>query len=223
MTTSNGTPCHGLAPRCPLVARGLTLRSACDECGGRPANGQVTMGRGDILARAGEPAQHVFAVVDGWVRESILGEDGKRTTTRFVGPGQVLGTEALTGGEQRTTVDALQPARVCRVPVAQVMSSLTEKPALGAAMARALTDDLEALRVRVVRSTLSAKERVLEMIVELLGETPVGTWARLPVTREDMAEALGLTIETVSRQVQELHRAGVIEVRGRRMRLLTQR
>ena len=207
--------------RCPLVARGLTLRAVCYSCTGRPPAGQVTLNRGDILARAGEPAQHIFAVVEGWVRESIMDDEGRRTTTRFVGPGQVLGSEAMTSGEQRTTLDALQASRVCRVPVGQVMDSIAERPALGMAFTRALTDDMEALRVRIVRSTRSARERVLAMVVELLGPIPPGTWGQLPATREDMAEALGLTLETVSRQVQELHRAGVIEVDGRRMRLLT--
>ena len=217
MTTSSSPMCHHPS-RCPLPARGLALRAVCHTCSGRPASGQVTLERGDILARAGEPARYIYAVVEGWVRESILDDEGRRTTTRFVGPGHILGSEAMTSGEQCTTLDALQPARVCRVASSQVMDAIADQPALWMAFTRALTDDMEALRVRIVRSTLTARERVLALIVELLGPIAPGTWGHLPATREDMAEALGLTLETVSRQVQELHRAGILEVEGRRVR-----
>ena len=203
---------------CPLLARGLVLRPLCEGCSGRPATGQLVMERGDVLARHGEPAEHVFAVVEGWVRESIVGADGRRTTTRFVGPGNILASEALANGTHRVSLDALHAARVCRAPARHVALAMTSRPRLAMALTDALTDDLEALRERIVRSTLPARERVLCMLGELLGDTPNGVWCTLPATREDMADALGLTLETVSRQVQELHREGVIEVHGRKVR-----
>ncbi len=207
-------------PRCPIAARGLTLRSTCEGCSGRPPNGQITLDRGDILARGGTPAESVFAITEGWVRESLIDADGRRTTTRFVGPGHIVGSDALAYGVHHATLDALQPARVCVVLARNIALALVERPRLGMALAQALADDLEAIRIRVARSAQSARDRVLSILRELLATTPPGAWGTLPASRSDLAEALGLTLETVSRQVQQLHREGFIDVHGRHVRLL---
>ena len=207
-------------PRCPIAARGLTLRSTCEGCSGRPPNGQIVLERGDVLARGGTPAENIFAITEGWVRESMIDAEGRRTTTRFVGPGHIVGSDALAYGVHHATLDALQRARVCVVLARNVALALTERPRLGMALAQALADDLEAVRIRVARSAQSAHDRVLSIIRELLATTPPGAWGVLPASRSDLAEALGLTLETVSRQVQQLHREGFIDVHGRHVRLM---
>lgn len=203
---------------CPLVRRGLTLRSACETCTGVPAQGQLTLARGDILAKPGDTADHVFAVCDGWIRESVPTRNGDFTTTRFVGPGDLVGTDAIAFGKHKTRLDALQPSRVCSVLVRNVALALSERPRLGFAMAAVLSEDLAALRKRIARSTMSAHDRVECIVLEFLQTTTPGSWTALPASREELAEALGLTIETVSRQIQQLQREGVIEVHGRHVR-----
>ena len=55
--------------------------------------------------------------------------------------------------------------------------------------------------------------------LQLIGEVPAGTWVTLPLTRKELGELLGLALATVSRTIQRLARAGLLEVRGRRVRV----
>ena len=145
---------------------------------------------------------------------------GGRTTTRFVGPGHLVGADALSYGVHHTSLDVVQPARVCTAFARNIGLALSERPRLGMALARSFTGDLEAIRLRVARSAQCAHDAVLSILRELLAATPEGAWGVLPVSRSDLAEALGLTLETVSRQVQQLRREGLIDVHGRHVRLL---
>lgn len=211
---------------CPVAERGVHLRSACLACQGTPSNGQRQLARGDVLFMQGDPADRVYAVSAGWLREYVLTPDGRHGGARIVRAGQIIGLEALSaapGAVYGVTVDALRPAAVCAVPAGNVRSWLRVRPDDAIALATATAEDLADVRRQMLtNATLPAEERVLALVRELVGPTALpDAWARLPATREQLGEVLGLTLETVSRMMQRLAHKGVIEVRGSHVRLLS--
>ena len=216
---NNATP-----ETCPVTDRGLHLRAACLACHGVPNNGQRQLVRGDVLFMQGDPADRIYAVASGWLREYVLNADGGHGGARIVHAGQVVGLEALggaTGAVYGVTVDALRPASVCVLPAPGVRSWLRVRPDDALALAIATAEDLaEVRRQMLANATLPAEERVLGLVRELVGEDAGDAWVRLPATREQLGDVLGLTLETVSRMMQRLASKGIIEVRGSHVRFV---
>ena len=182
------------------------------------------MVRGDVLFMQGDPADRIYAVASGWLREYVLNSDGGHGGARIVHAGQVVGLDALSanpGAVYGVTVDALRPASVCVLPATGVRSWLRVRPDDALALAIATADDLSDVRRQMLaNATLPAEERVLGLVRELVGEPGGDAWVRLPATREQLGDVLGLTLETVSRMMQRLATKGVLEVRGSHVRLL---
>lgn len=205
---------------CPVRERGLELRSACDGCEGRPGAGQRILERHAVLYLEGDRGDSVFGVVEGYVRESRTLEDGRTLGIRLVRPGDLVGTEAFAFEPYQCTAETLTPARICRIPVPDVERTLLRTPAQGVLLSRALGREAIELRESMMMvGSMTAEERVRVVLERLLESTPRGKWTRLPLSRQEMAELLGLALGTVSRTVQRLAREGRFEVSGRMIRV----
>lgn len=193
--------------------------SRCDTCDGRPADGQARVRAGSALCTEGAPAGHVFPVISGYARET-RGDEGRRVGLRLIGPGTIVGIEAIWHGRYGSTVQALTTMTVCSVDVHTVTSALDDDPDRRGAIERLLAAHIEQLREAVVRrEAMTAEERVLSVFEGLLAEHPTSAWMRLPFSRKELAEHLGLAEETVSRMIHRLARRGALEVDGRLIRI----
>ncbi|MFO0749704.1 MAG: Crp/Fnr family transcriptional regulator [Myxococcota bacterium] len=212
---------------CPVAAH-VALREACLECQGRPSTGQRQLERGDVVVRQGDVARHLFAVVSGWLRESVYDDEGRALSARMVGPGHVLGTSALARAgtlavtpRYAATIDVLTPARVCFVTADHTGQWLARHPPHAVDLVVAMAKELDAGHRDLALHAQPAEERVLALVRELVASAPdPSAWYRLPATREQLGEVLGLTLETVSRMLHRLARRGVLEIRGREVRLI---
>ncbi|MEZ4267576.1 MAG: Crp/Fnr family transcriptional regulator [Myxococcota bacterium] len=204
---------------CPARDRGLELRNLCGSCDGRPRQGQLRLPRRGMLHLQGETADTVFLVIEGTLCETRTTEEGRAQGMRLLGPGDVTGTEALVSGRYQCSVEALTPARVCRVPIAEAEARLATTSLQGVALCRALAVEMMGLRERImVLGPMPAQERVETALRAMAGDD--GEWVRLPLNRRELGELLALTQETVSRCVQRLKRAGTLQTQGRRIRFL---
>ncbi|MCK6547051.1 Crp/Fnr family transcriptional regulator [Myxococcota bacterium] len=205
---------------CPVKEGGVELRSGCAACDGRPAYNQISYKKRKPLYLEEESSGFVFAVIDGFLRETRTMPDGRAQTVRLIGPGELAGAEALVGRKYHTSVETLTAATVCKVPATEVRELIKMDSDRAIAICGALVDEVRTAHESVLwLGTLTAEERVLALVDKLRGPTPKGTFFRVPLTRLDMAEVLGLAHATVSRTLQALSRRGVIEVRGRWLRL----
>ncbi|MCC7384404.1 MAG: Crp/Fnr family transcriptional regulator [Deltaproteobacteria bacterium] len=204
---------------CTVTRAGFELRSACSSCDGHPACGHLMLSRRQPLYLEGDPARHVFAVVAGYVRETRTTADGRIQGVRLVTPGGVAGYEALRSPLYRTSADALTRARVCRVPRSEVELQLRTHGDQAVAMIGALVDELSFVRDSVLWiGALTAEERILALLARLAGPDREARF-RLPITRLEMAELLGLSHSTVSRTLHRLAKAGALTLEGRMVRL----
>lgn len=208
------------SPACPVQEIGLELRAQCDGCTGLPINGQSRLERRGVLYAEDDAARYVYAVVEGYLRETRLTSDGRLQGVRVVGPGDVVGTEGIVRDTYQSGVEAVTSARVCRIAIDAVRERMMEQPSLAMAMTELLCRQSISLRQSIVMlGSLSAEERVLALLDDLTKHAADGAWVELPFTRQELGDFLGLALATVSRAIHRLARRGMLDVKGRRIRL----
>jgi CRP/FNR family nitrogen fixation transcriptional regulator len=167
-------------------------------------------GRDQEIFGQGEPARQVYKVRSGAVRCFKLLSDGRRQISDFYLPGDVFGVEA--GAEHRVTAEALTDT----VLTVARRAALTEgEDQIGRAQAlwRLAVADLQRSQDHALTlGRRSATERVASFLVDIANRLGNARNVVLPMTRQDMADYLGLTIETVSRTLSHLQCAGVIRI-----------
>jgi CRP/FNR family nitrogen fixation transcriptional regulator len=166
----------------------------------------------------GDPADFVYRVVAGAVRSVRLLSDGRRQIAEFYLPGDVFGVEF--GLEHRASAESVGDA----VVVVARRSTVTSDANQDARLWRQALRELERSQDHVLTlGRRTAVERVVSFILDI-AERRRGADDHvmdLPVSRQDIADYLGLTIETVSRTLTQLQTQGLIEVSGcRRVRLV---
>ncbi len=192
----------------PLKAVAVTVRTDRDE---------------EIVAQ-GDPARHCYLLVSGCARTVKLMEDGRRQVGEFLLPGDLFGWEAL--DEHDFGVEAVTPVTLLRFP-RSALETLVDRDRHFARQLRALSaGQIRAGRERLVLlGRKTACERIasflLEMAQRIRGEG--GAMIGLPMSRADMADYLGLTIETVCRGLAQLRTAGVIAVERSKIVILDRR
>jgi CRP-like cAMP-binding protein len=173
----------------------------------------MTFARGQEICGQGESAEHVYKVVRGAVRCFRVLADGRRQISDFYLPGDIFGVEA--GVQRRATAEALLDTTL----VVARRSTLID--AGDGTMARALwrlaVAELQRSEDHVLTlGRRSATERVASFLADLRERLGDRDTLELPMSRQDMADYLGLTIETVSRTLTQLQVMGLIELRGPR-------
>lgn len=163
----------------------------------------------------GDAANHVYVVEAGHFVVYHMLPDGRRQVLDFAYPGDILGLGAL--GEHRTSSQATCRSRVRCIPSGALLEAASRNPALTRRFMDALARELQAARELLFTvSQRSATERVTSFLLALSrrnalrGENP--REVVLPMTRTDIADFLGLTIETVSRTLTRLRTLGVISI-----------
>lgn len=177
-----------------------------------PAGIQMVLGKGEELFAEGDEAEFFYQVVSGAIRSCKLLSDGRRQIDAFHLQGDIFGLEA--GDEHRFSAEAVGDATV----IAYRRSRLA-----------ALIQDDPVFRDRIMTATLRSLERAHDHMLLLGRKTAQEKMAtflltmvqriskddehfELPMTRSDIADHLGLTIETVSRTLTQFARSGLIRL-----------
>jgi CRP/FNR family transcriptional regulator len=163
----------------------------------------------------GDPTTHVFRVETGAVALYKVLADGRRQIVGFAYPGDLIGLGAQ--GEHVMNAQAVKPTRLRCLAVAALHRSAARDPALGFKLYEAVARELAAARdLMLTTGQRSATERVVSFLLafslraERNGLDPCDF--ELPMTRADIADFLGLTIETVSRTFTKLKTLGLIQL-----------
>ncbi len=169
-----------------------------------------------------EPAEYFYKVVGGAVRTYKLLNDGRRQISAFHLPGDVFGLEA--GKDHRFTADAIADSTVLVIK----RSALTalagrDSDVANGLWAQATGDLLRAQDHMLLLGRKNAHERVASFLLEMAARGAGGESVELPMSRQDIADYLGLTIETVSRTLTLLESEATIELPSSRRILLRDR
>lgn len=194
----------------------LTTSTASDPIGALGV--RMHLARDESIYGQGDEAEFVYRVISGLVRTTRLTDDGRRQIGGFYYAGDMIGLE-----DENEHCFSAEAMTDCEVLVVR-RRVLDYEAARDGAIARQLwSAGYRALRkmqshlVQIGRKT--ALERVGAVLAELASRVP-GEDVDLPMSRQDIADYLGLTIETVSRMFTQLQASGVIVLTGlRRMRV----
>ncbi len=175
---------------------------------------RMAFARDEEIYAQDEPVEFLYRLVEGSVRTTRLTSDGRRQIGDFYYPGDLLGLE--TGPDHRFSAEALSD---CTVLV--LRRSAVRAMAGDAELDRAILDATRRELERTQDHLLllghkSAREKVAGFLLGLAQRTPDADVA-LPMGRQDMADYLGLTIETVSRMLTQLQGASVVEFAASRL------
>lgn len=178
----------------------------------------VRAGRDEEVIGQGEPAEYCYLVLSGCLRTVRLLEDGRRQVGEFLMAGDLFGWEAL--GEYDFGAEAVSPATLLRYSQRRLAALAGHDSALAVRLHALTAGQLRAGRERIVLlGRKTAAERIasflLEMMTRLGGEGAQSI--ELPMSRADIADYLGLTIETVCRGITQFRRRGLIAVERNRI------
>ena len=216
----------------PCAAAGLPDRLLCQKCEVRQLAicaalededlhrldaivTHIYMDAGETLFYETDEAGHVFTVASGTLRLHKMLPDGRRQITGFVLPGDFLGLSGRDGFSY--TAEAVTEAGICRFPRRQLEALFDDFPRLEKEILWKARDELVAAQEQML---LLGRKMPAEKIASfLLGlSRRAERWEMpsdpvlLPMSRGDIADYLGLTVETVSRTFTRLKSEGVIEL-----------
>jgi CRP/FNR family transcriptional regulator, anaerobic regulatory protein len=198
-------------------ARSLSVCSAVDDARlGRIAALAVpeTIAPGRGFIAEGEPANDFFNVTAGTARLFKLLPDGRRQITGFASVGDFLGLAAA--AEYAFSAEAIDAVRCCRFSRPRLILLLAEFPALEDRLLQVAAHELTAAQEQMLLlGRKSARERVASFLLARARQPSSGGVARgvrLPMSRADIADYLGLTLETVSRTLTTLRAARLIAI-----------
>ncbi|WP_241767791.1 Crp/Fnr family transcriptional regulator [Tanticharoenia sakaeratensis] len=178
------------------------------------ATTQIIRMPGQLLVEEGAPAHDFFTITSGNAKLFKLLSDGRRQIMSFAGPGDFIGLAA--SDVHAASVEAIDTITACRIPRTRMHALMTRFPELEHRLLREAGRELSRAQSQILLlGRKTARERVASFLLSHV--PPSGhamcaaeRFAALPMTRADIADYLGLTIETVSRTLSQLGRDQVI-------------
>ncbi|HET7811731.1 MAG TPA: helix-turn-helix domain-containing protein [Steroidobacteraceae bacterium] len=180
---------------------------------------------GAALTHTGRRMQALYVLRSGSAKCFSVSTDGEELVRGFCLPGELIGLEGLAEHRDSCEVVALEPARYCRIPVRRFEFLMDILPGLRREVVRMLSQSLEvSSRTRTRLISTDASTRVAGFLLDLARRLErrgiLPHEFELSMTRRDIARHLGLTVETVSRELSSFKRAGWLDVRARQISIL---
>lgn len=166
---------------------------------------------GQVLTWAGDANMLCANVVAGILKVTASTASGREQIVGLLFGGDFVGQPFME--ESTLTVTALTETELCLYPRERFERTLSEHHGLEHALLRRTMSSLNDARERMLTlGQRGAQERVAGFLLDLIDRTGSGTSFEIPISRGDMADFLGLTIETVSRQLTKLKTIGAISL-----------
>ena len=149
-----------------------------------------------------EPAEYLYQVISGAVRTYRMLDAGRRQVVAFYLPGDIFGVEA--GDVHLSSAEAVSESQVLVAKRSAVLARAEREKQLSRQLWDLMVRELQRVQQHSFVLIKSAEERVAGFLLEMAGRSSGGASIELPMSRQDIADYLGLTIETVSRTLTQL-------------------
>ncbi len=196
------------AVKFPAGAFGLRLPAP-----GRDTVGtQIVLTKGEELFAEGDDAEYFYQVVSGAIRSYKLLSDGRRQIDAFHLQGDIFGLEA--GAEHRFSAEAVGNAMVVAFRRSRLATLSQQDPAFGEKVMSATLRNLQRAQDHMLLlGRKTAQEKIATFLLDMADRiSDDDEHFELPMQRSDIADHLGLTIETVSRTLTQFARGGLIRL-----------
>ena len=183
-----------------------------------------TLKRGGYLYRAGSPLHSLYAVRTGFIKSSVLHDDGREQVAGFHMMGEMLGMDAIGTGKHTSDTVALEDSEICEIPFDEFERLSHELPVLQRhfhrIMSREITRDYG---VMLLLGSMRAEERLATFLLNLSQRFAARGYSAtqfiLRMTREEIGSYLGLKLETVSRAFSSFQNQGLILVQNKNIEI----
>ena len=173
--------------------------------------GRRSFTRNEEIFAEGDAADCWFKVVSGTVRLCKLLADGRRHIAEFYFAGDCFGLDNMP--ERLFSAEAVTDVIVMRYPRRTTERLIDDSPMLARSLRDMTLRDLANAQIRMLMlGRMSAPERVATFILDMFDRRDGGRTIELPMSRNDIADYLGLTIETVCRVMSAFKRSGAIGI-----------
>lgn len=180
--------------------------------------------RGEYLYRAEDPFRAIYAVRAGAIKTTVLSINGEEQITGFHLPGEILGLDAINSGRHPCSAQALETTSVCEIPFDNLEYLATKIPGLQQSLLRIMSKEIfkdhELLYAVAKRSADERLAIVLLSFSNRFGRRGLSrTRFRLPMSRAELSNYLGLAPETMSRLFRRFQEQGLITASGKEIAL----
>jgi CRP/FNR family nitrogen fixation transcriptional regulator len=155
-----------------------------------------------------EPAEYLYKVISGAVRTYRVLNDGRRQIGAFLLPGDMFGLEA--GATHGSSAEAVADSVILVIKRSAVVALAERDPEVAREMWTLTARELGRAQNHMLLLIRNAQERIAAFLLEMAARAPGADSVDLPMSRQDIADYLGLTIETVSRTLTQLEAEAAI-------------
>jgi CRP/FNR family transcriptional regulator, anaerobic regulatory protein len=174
---------------------------------------------GDVLVSTGEDSRTVYLLEKGWVARTRLIDDGRRQILVVFLPGDLMGIRSMLLERQPETIECLTDAYVRAIDHKRLLELVAQNHAASVRVMFQLGEDERRLHNWVAAlGKGSADERIATLLLDLRGRLHHAGLAngeagfRMPMTQQEIADHLGLTLVHVNRVLRRLREAGIVTV-----------
>lgn len=184
-----------------------------------------TVNKGDHIFEQHQPFCSCFVVRSGAIKTYMASEDGKEQITGFYLPGELIGLDSINVAAYSCSARALDRTSVCEIPFDKLEELASKIPSLQHHIFQLMSKEIEdrKLLTTLLREN-SAEGRIASLFLSLSSRFRRRrlslTHFRLPMSRNDIANYLGLAGETVSRAMTRFQAQKLINVQGREITLM---
>jgi CRP-like cAMP-binding protein len=183
---------------------------------------RISYARNVEIFGEGEPAEYLYKVVSGSVRSCKILDDGRRQVTGFHMVGEVFGIEL--DEEHQFSAEAVNDAVVLVVKRSAIIGLAARDADIGRQLWAMTARELQRVQDHMlVLGCMSAKQRVAAFLLHVALHSSRGDEIELPMSRQDIADYLGMTVETVSRTMTQLEKNAAIGLTSSRRIVLRNR
>ena len=169
----------------------------------------MPFGRDAEIYGENEPAEYLYKVISGAVRTYKILTDGRRQIQSFQLPGDVFGFEFE--NVHTLSAEAIIESRVLVVKRSAIQALAARDNEVARELWSVTARELQRVQRHVTLLIKNAQERVVSFLFEMADRAATGNAVQLPMSRQDIADYLGVTIETVSRTLSSLETAAADE------------
>lgn len=187
--------------------------------------GRRRIARDERLYQMGEPFRHLFAIRFGHFKTYQINPAGEQQITGFQMAGELLGMDAISGDRHHCDAVALEDSEVCEIPFSRLEELFAQVPTLLRHFHRIMSQEItREQNVMLLLGNMRAEQRFAVFLINLSARYAARGYSpnsfQLRMSREDIGNYLGLTIESVSRLLSRFKKQGWIKVDKREMTLL---
>ncbi len=177
------------------------------------------------LFEIGDQFTSIFAVRSGAVKTYTIDAEGEEHVVGFYLPGELVGLDAIGNDQYNTSAKALETSSLCEIPYSKMTELSRQIGNLQVHMYRLLSREIrEDQELQLLLSKKTAEERIASFLFNLAERYRAhrlsATLFRLPMVRTDIANYLGLAVETTSRIFTRLQQQEVIAVKGKEVEVI---